>query len=106
MPIVVIYVLSSLTRGSKSLGSATDANAVIEMPPGHVGGGMGGEAPQKPMEHPIPTLTSIPSYASVGNGEFVCASCVPKLKLSSPRARLVFSQGEVVALQLPRDPLP
>ena len=26
MPIVVIYVLSSLTRGSKSLGSSTDAN--------------------------------------------------------------------------------
>jgi len=75
------------------------------MPPGHVVGGMSGEAPQKPMEHPIPTLNSIPSYASVGNGEFVCASCVPKLKLSSPRARLVFSQGEVVALQLPRDPL-
>ena len=29
MPIVVIYVLSSPTRGSKSLGSATDANATM-----------------------------------------------------------------------------
>ena len=37
---VVIYVLSSLTRGSKSLGSATDANVNIEMRPGHVVGGM------------------------------------------------------------------
>ena len=46
------------------------------------------------------TLNSTPSYACVGSGEFVCASCVPKLKLSSPRARLFFSQGEVVALHL------
>ena len=103
---VVIYVYLSLTRGSKGLGSATDATVDIELPPRHVIGGMSEEAPNRPMDHPIPTLNSIPSYASVGNGEFVCASCVPKLKLSSPRARLIFSQGEVVALPLTRDSLP
>ena len=58
-----------------------------------------------PMVHPKPTVNSIPSYASVGNGEFVCASCVPKLKLSSSRARLIFSQDEVVALPLTSDSL-
>ena len=47
---------------------------------------------------PIPTFSSIPSCESFGNRQLVCASCVPKLKLSSPRARIVFSQGQVAAL--------
>ena len=90
----------------KEPGSATDAKVDIEMPPGHVLGGMNEAAPNRPMDHPIPTVTSIPSYASVSNGKLVRASCVPKLKLSSPRARLIFSQGGVVALPLTLDSLP
>ena len=33
MPSVVMYVLSSPTRGSKSLGSATDANVIMYRSP-------------------------------------------------------------------------
>ena len=50
------------------------------------------------MKPPIPIFSSIPSCESFGNRQLVCASCVPKLKLSSPRARIVFSQGQVAAL--------
>ena len=76
------------------MGSATDANVDIEMPPGHVVGGMSGEAPKRPMEHPIPTLNSIPSYARIGNlfvhHVFPSSNCpLHKHVLSFPKVRLL-----------------
>ena len=57
--------------------------------------GMKGYAQGTQMKLPIPTFSSIPSCESFGNIQLVCASYVPQLKLSSPRARIVFSQGQV-----------
>ena len=107
MPSVVMYVLSSQTRGSKSLGSATDANVnMYRNPKDSVVCGMKEYAHGTQMKPPIPTFSSIPSCENFGNRQLVCASCVPKLKLSSPRARIVFSQGQVAALPRARFPLP
>ena len=76
MPSVVMYVLSSQTRGSKSLGSATDANVnMYRNPKDSVVCGMKGCAPGTQMEPPIPTFSSIPSCESSNNIQLVCASC-------------------------------
>ena len=98
MPSVVIYVLSSQTRGSKNLGSATDANVNMERNlKDSVVCGVKGYAQGAPVESNMPAFRGMPS-CNVSGMQLVCASYVPKHKLPCPRASLVFAWKQVAAL--------
>ena len=63
-------MLSSQTRGSKSLGPATDANVNVERnPKDSVVCGVKGYAQGAPVEPPIPAFRGMPSY----NVSVVCS---------------------------------
>ena len=107
-----MYVLSSQTRGSKSQGSATDANAnMYRNPKDSVVCGMREYAHRTPMKPPMPTFSSIPSCESFGNRQLVCASSVPSSNcplhehlLSSHRGRLLLFHGHVFLCRSSRPP--
>ena len=103
--IVVKNALSSPTRGSKSLGSATDANVTMDATRTC---GQGYEWIST-KEADAASHTPLKQYSilfKVSNGQLICISYVPKLKQTSPRARIVFSQGQVPALPRARFLLP